>query len=147
MSVINVPRSIIPLRRVSKMANNDIKIVKTIKWPEVVSRVSSEKGVPKKQIEETVGAVTEVLAKLISESKPQKIGTATMIQTPTGGIRITKIPSEVRTDVSTGKQVGRDESWAISIATPRDFIDAANVGVVLEKDTKSDKTEKKSKAA
>jgi hypothetical protein len=125
-------------------ANNDIKVAKTVKWPEVVARTSADSGIPKKQLEEDFGQVTETVSKLIEETRPQKVGTCTIIHTPLGAIRNTKIPSEIRTDISTGKKVEREECFSISIAAPKKFVDAANVGLVLDK-ADAGKDDKKSK--
>jgi hypothetical protein len=125
---------------------NDIKVTKSMKWPEVAARVASDCSMPKKQIDETMGAVAETLSKIIEETRPQKIGTATLIHTPIGAIQVTKIPSEVRVDIASGKNVERDECFAVKMGTPREFINAANVGVVLEKNEKPEKSEKKKSA-
>jgi len=124
--------------------DKNIKVTKQVKWPEVVSKTASTFGVPKKQIEETINQVSDTLMKLFEETRPQKVGTATTIITPLVSYRTTRIPAETRRDVTTGKEIEREEVIAMSVVVPHKFIDAANIGLVLDKNETKEKSKEKS---
>lgn len=124
-----------------------IKVTKRISWKDVLKVASTDSGIPQKTLDESSNAIVGAIDKTILDSRPDKVGEASLIKTPFGGYKVVYNPERVFQNPKTGEKVVRPPMYGISIGVPEKFVDTANTGIELsstvEKDKSSASTEKK----
>jgi len=118
-------------------------VTKSVEWKEVVETASSESGAPKKQIEETCEAVHKAIQTCLTKHQPKRDGDSVEIMTPFAVVKSTRIPEQIVTDAS-GNQVKRPSCCGVNYGVSRDYVTAANIGLV---DVTNASEGKKSKSA
>ena len=102
---------------------------KTVSWKEVVDLVSSDSGIPKKQIEDTAQAIDKGIKSTLSSKQPKRDGDSIEIETPFTCFKSTRLAASVVVDQN-GNKVNRPTCCAVNTAVPVSYIDAANLGLV-----------------
>ena len=112
---------------------------KEVQWKEVVEVAADLAGAPKKQLEADADAIDKSLKKILTERQPKRDGDVLKVYTPFGAYMSTRLPEAVVTDAN-GNRFTRSSRCAVNIGIPRDYIDAANIGLadkVEEKEAKN----------
>jgi nucleoid DNA-binding protein len=107
-------------------------------WKEGVAAIAESSGIPKKTVEEVSNATSSTLERLIKETRPDKIGEATQINTPFGAYKVGYLPSRTFSNPKTGEKIERPACFGITVGVPRNLLDSANTGIKLEKAAASD---------
>ncbi len=102
-----------------------------VPWKDVVSRVSADSGIPKKNIDEVSDALQKGVSTIIKETRPTEIGATTKIKTPLGVFTTTLKPEKITQNPKTGEQFIRSSSYSVGWGVPKDFVDAANSGITI----------------
>jgi len=108
-----------------------IKVTKRISWKDVLKVASSDSGIPQKTLDESSNAIVGAIDKTILDSRPDKVGEASLIKTPFGGYKVVYNPERVFQNPKTGEKVVRPPMYGISIGVPEKFVDTANTGIEI----------------
>lgn len=98
-------------------------------WKDVLEFASSESGIPKKQLDDDSEVIKRALDKMLEKYQPKKAGDSLEIKTPFLKLISTRVPETVYTDETGNKKI-RPECCLVNGAIERNFITAANIGLV-----------------
>ena len=110
---------------------------KEIEWKEVVETAADLSGAPKKQIEADAEAIDKSIRQILTEKQPKRDGDTLTVYTPFGAYCSSRLPETVVTDAN-GNRTTRPSCCAVNVGIPRDYIDAANCGLVDKVEDKKD---------
>lgn len=104
-----------------------------VKWPDLVSSISKEYGVPKKQIEESVAFFADGVNLKVEENreKLKTTGDKLTVVSPLGTFNFTKVPEQTIEDKKTGKKKTVSPSLALSWGPTRNTMETANPNVKI----------------
>ena len=102
---------------------------KTVEFKEVIEEASSASGAPKKQLEESAAAIHNAIQTCLTKHQPKRDGDSVEVMTPFCVVKSTRLPEQIVTDAS-GNQVKRPACCAVNYGVRREYVLAANVGLV-----------------